>query len=115
MTAPGWLAKNPLYVGWAGLGLGQATWFVLTVVAAAILVLAVAAVARRSMLGRRVLLLFAIPAYAWLVTLAWGASVGSVLAVPVTFIPPIVLGVLLVRAIRAGRRSAPDADRPARA
>lgn len=138
VTAPGWLAivvggaaagflqhavpidqvgaKNPLYVDWAGVGLSQATWIVLTVVAAAILVLAVAAVARRSMLGRRVLLLFAIPAYAWLVTLAWGgAAFGSVLVVPVTYIPPIVLGVLLVRAIRADRRSAPDADRPARA
>jgi hypothetical protein len=108
-------SENPLYVHWNGLGLSQTAWLALSVVAAAILGLAITASAHRSMLSRRVLLLFAIPGYAWLVTLAWPDAANSLLVIPVTYIPPIVLGVLLVRAIRADRRAEPDADRPARA
>ena len=49
------------------------------------------------------------------VTLAWREEANSLLVLPLTYIPPLVLGGVLVRAIRADRRSAPDADGAARA
>ncbi|MGH3408976.1 MAG: hypothetical protein ACRDRJ_41735, partial [Streptosporangiaceae bacterium] len=88
--------------------------------AAAVLALTAIAVARRSALGRRVLLLFAIPAYACVVTGIWFGLSRPLSADLVTYIPPLVLvagvGVAALRRERQGRRErrerrdGPDAD-----
>ncbi|MGH3398276.1 MAG: hypothetical protein ACRDPO_26665 [Streptosporangiaceae bacterium] len=97
-----------------------AGWIAVAAAAAAVLALTATVVARRSALGQRVLLLFAIPAYACLVTGIWFGLARPLRTDLVTYVPPLVLvaGVALAairrgrheRRGRRGRRDGPDAD-----
>jgi hypothetical protein len=99
-----------------------AGWIAVAAAAAAVLALTATVVARRSALGRRVLLLFAIPAYACLVTGIWFGLARPLSADLVTYLPPLALVAGVgVAAIRRGRdkrrehRDGPDAGQAARA
>jgi hypothetical protein len=96
-------------------------WIAAAVAAAVVLALILTAVARRSALGRRVLLLFAIPAYTSVTGIWFGLS-RPLSAGLVTFVPPLVLAGFGLAAIRRERRErragpeggdGPDADQPA--
>jgi hypothetical protein len=96
-------------------------WIAVAVAAAVVLALIITAAARRSALGRRVLLLFAIPAYASVVTGTWFGLARPLSAGLVTYVPPLVLAGVGLAAIRRERRErrehhdGPDGDQAARA
>ncbi len=94
----------------------RAAWLAVAAASGAVLALLVAAVARRSALARRLVALFAITAYPWLVTRVWSGPANPVASTLVTFIPPLILAAVVVAAARRERRSAAAAGgRPARA
>ena len=96
-------------------------WIAVAVAAAAVLALITTAVARRSALGRRVLLLFAIPVYTCVVTGIWFGLARPLSADLVTYLPPLVLaagvGLAAIRRARRKRRERRDGPdgRPGRA
>ena len=95
-----------------------AAWLTVAVVAAVMIAVVVWVVARRSALGRRVLVLFAILFCPWLTARTWVGLGGSAVSALVACLPPLILAWLVVAAVRRERRehrSAPDAGRPAQA
>jgi hypothetical protein len=92
-----------------------APWLAVAVVSGAVLAVLVAAVASRSALARRLVALFAITAYPWLVSRVWTGPASPVASTLVTYIPPLILAAVVVAVARRERRSARGADRPARA
>jgi hypothetical protein len=107
-----YMLHHPYLPGWIAVAVGTAV----------VLALITTAVARRSALGRRILLLFVIPAYTCVVTGIWSGLARPLSADLVTYVPSLVFaaGVMLA-AIRGARRKrregsdGPDADQPARA
>jgi hypothetical protein len=83
--------------------------------AAAVTVLAVfvAGVAARSVLGRRVLLMFAVVMYASPINLLWPGYHSPVASAFLTYLPPLAAGAVALRAVSRSRRRAPDGSRPA--
>ena len=92
-----------------------AAWLAVAAVSGAVLAVLVAAVARRSALARRLVALFAITAYPWLVSRVWSGPANPVASTLVTYVPPLILAAVVVAVTRRERRSAADAGRPARA
>ena len=92
-----------------------AGWLALASGAAVVIAVIAAGAARRSALGGRLLALFAIPAWPWLVTRIWYGPENPVEAVLVTYVPALILAGLVLTRIRRDRRSVPDAGQPARA
>jgi hypothetical protein len=95
-----------------------AAWLTVAVVAGVVIAVLVAGVARRSALGRRVLVLFAILFCPWLAARTWVGLGGPAVSALVAYLPPLILAWLVAAAVRRERRerrSAPDAGRPARA
>jgi hypothetical protein len=90
-------------------------WLALASGAALVIAAIAAGAARRSALGRRLLALFAIPAWPWLVTRIWYGPENPVEAVLVTYVPALILVGLVLTRIRRDRRSVPDGGQPARA
>jgi hypothetical protein len=104
---PGSPYRLPHHVSIAG-------WLALASGAAVVIAIAAGA-ARRSALGRRLLALFAIPAWPWLVTRIWYGPENPVEALLVTYVPALILVGLVLARIRRDRRSVPDGGQPARA
>ena len=92
-----------------------AGWLALASGAAVVIAAIAAGAARRSALGGRLLALFAIPAWPWLVTRIWYGPANPVEAVLVTYVPALILAGLVLTRIRRDRRSVPDGGQPARA
>jgi hypothetical protein len=92
-----------------------AAWLAV-VVSGAVLAVLVAAAARRSALARRLMALFAITAWPWLVSRVWSGPANPVASTLVTYVPPLILAAVVVAVARRERRSAAGAGgRPARA
>jgi hypothetical protein len=73
----------------------------------------VAWVASRSALGRRVLLLFAVPIYVLLITSITYLFQQPVVLTVLTYLPPLAAAGLGLRAIRRSRQRGPDGEQPA--
>jgi hypothetical protein len=82
-------------------------------VAVAALAVIVGGVTARSVLGRRVLLLFAVVLYGLLTTLPWLDFMSPAARAPVTYLPLLATAGLGLRAARRSRRSGRDGSQPA--
>jgi hypothetical protein len=90
-------------------------WIGLTAGAVVVLAVLVAAVIRRSAAGRRLLVLFAIPAWPWLVTTICFFPPSPVPAELIAYAPPLLLGAFVLAALRRERRARPDTSQASRA
>jgi len=70
-------------------------------------------VASRSALGRRVLLLFAVPLYVLLITSITYLFQQPVVLTLLTYLPPLAAAGLGLRVIRRSRRRGHDGEQPA--
>ena len=73
----------------------------------------VACVAARSALGRRVLLIFAVVIYALLINLLWPPLTIPVTRAFFTYLPPLAVGAVALRAASRSRRRGQNDSQPA--
>ncbi|HET7012546.1 MAG TPA: hypothetical protein VFI65_01460 [Streptosporangiaceae bacterium] len=89
------------------------TLLVAGAVAVTVLGAIVASAAARSALGRRVLLIFAVVIYTLLINLLWPPFTIPVTRAFFTFLPPLAVGAVALRAASRSRRRGPNGSQPA--